>query len=82
MLGQKIHTFLNTLGSTACDGVRLGYEAWLAGTDGIARIVDIAQSNGTTGIGLTWVRLLGTSVCSADKTHPAVWVNDTLCLAS
>ena len=79
---QKNPTFLNTLGSTACDGVRLGYEAGLAGTDGIARIVDIAQSTGTAGIGLTWVRLLGTSVCSADKTHPAVRVNDTLSLAS
>jgi len=73
---------LDTLRSTASDGVRLGNEARLTGTDGIACIVNITLSPGAAGVGLTRVGLLGTSVGSADKTHPAVRVNDTLWAAA
>jgi len=72
----------HALRATPGDCVGLGDEAGLTGADSVASMVDITHSSGTTGAGLTRVGFLCASVCPADKSHPAVWVNDTLRLAA
>ena len=46
----------HTLRTTACDGVRVGDEAWLTSTDGVTGPRQSTVSSGTTGRGVTGLR--------------------------
>jgi len=72
----------DTLRSTTCDCVRFWDETRFTGTDGIAGWVYITPSSRSTGIGLAGIRFGSTSVGSADKTHPTVWINGALRFAT
>jgi len=72
----------NTLWSTTSDGVRLGDQSWLAGTDGIACWINITPCSWSTRIRLTRIWFGSTSEVSAHKPHPAVRIHLTLRLAA